>query len=131
AAARPPLTETGIAAFAELLAATTNTEWQGGGSTTSPVSGTWNTSNTGSLWNNGAPITGSNVFLSGSAGTGYTVTVASGNPAVDSLTINFANASNTSAFANLNVGANTLNVNATTGTPTDNITLSNQAIVTI
>ena len=117
-------------AFADYAAVLSTKTWSGNTfNTSNPGNGTWVNSN--GNWNGsgvgGFPNSGDNVVLGGTQGNGYTVTLGiSSTPALDSLNINFSS-SNTSAFATLAVGSDTLAVNGGGGT----ISLSNQADITI
>lgn len=122
AAAMPPLTPSGIAAYAGVLATQT---WIGaGGSASDPTGGDWSVA---ANWLDGAaPVAGDDAVLGGSAGGNpYTVTLDVSTPALNSLTINAASG------ATLAVGANTLNVNGTGSGATDTINVAANNSVTM
>jgi Domain of unknown function (DUF4347) len=123
AAARPPLTAAGIARYAGVLIS-----WRGPtpGTAGDPNSGNWNT---GANWGTGVvPAAGDDVFLDGTAGSGYTVTLDTTTAALDSLTVEFSNGTNFAIFA---VGSQTVNVTGTGTGATDTLTLSGDNQITI
>ncbi len=105
--ARVPLTKSAASKYAGVLATRT---WIGGGNTTVPTSGTWDSSNT-SNWSGGIiPVAGDTVVLGGNGSNpSYTVTLGIDTPSLATVTISDPN-----AILQVNNGATGHTLSATT-----------------